>query len=176
MAKEPGPESEESERQKALEDAQRGAGEAEGQLGGGAMPVPIAGEGPGKPGGKSGQGSGDKGDGKGGPGKSAKGGKDGKGEDATPGHSDGGGPGDHDGQTGVVDGQGVKARANAKINKGKPMPGMVMGRTAGRAGETANTQGSGALGVVAPDEVGGIERSDVPEEYREQVGRYFQPK
>lgn len=181
MAKEPGPESEESERQKALEDAQRGAGEAEGQLGGGAMPVPIAGEGPGKPGGKSGQGSGDKGDGKdgkGGPGKSAKGGDkgDGKGEDATPGHSDGGGPGDHDGQTGVVDGQGVKARANAKINKGKPMPGMVMGRTAGRAGETANTQGSGALGVVAPDEVGGIERSDVPEEYREQVGRYFQPK
>jgi len=56
------------------------------------------------------------------------------------------------------------------------MPGMVMGRTAGRPGETANTQGSGALGTVAPDEVGGVERSDVPEEYREQVGRYFQPK
>ncbi|WP_269749857.1 hypothetical protein [Polyangium fumosum] len=25
-------------------------------------------------------------------------------------------------------------------------------------------------------ELGAIERSDVPEEYREQVGRYFQPK
>jgi hypothetical protein len=76
----------------------------------------------------------------------------------------------------VVDGQGVKSRATAKINKGRLMPGMVMGRTAGRPGETANTQGSGALGTVAPDEVGGVERSDVPEEYREQVGRYFQPK
>jgi hypothetical protein len=76
----------------------------------------------------------------------------------------------------VVDGQGVKARATAKINKGRLMPGMVMGRTAGRPGETANMQGSGALGTVAPDEVGGVERSDVPEEYREQVGRYFQPK
>ena len=42
-------------------------------------------------------------------------------------------------------------------------------------GETANQVGSGALGAVGPAEVGGMERSDVPEEYREQVGRYFSP-
>jgi hypothetical protein len=180
MAKQPGPESEESERQRALEDAQRGAGEAEGQMGGAPMPVPMAGNQGGggkKGGGKDGKGGGGK-DGKGGGGKDGKGGggKDGKGENGGSGHSEGGGPGEHDGQTAAVGGDGVKARANAKINKGKPMPGMVMGRTAGRAGETANAQGTGALGTVAPDEVGGVERSDVPEEYREQVGRYFQPK
>jgi hypothetical protein len=70
----------------------------------------------------------------------------------------------------------MKARANAKINKAKPMPGVVMGRAAGRAGETANIQGSGAIGKAGPGEVSGVERSEVPEEYREQVGRYFQPK
>jgi hypothetical protein len=56
------------------------------------------------------------------------------------------------------------------------MPGLVMGRTTGKPGETANVQGTGALGVVGPEEVGGVDRSNVPEEYREQVGRYFQPK
>ena len=51
-----------------------------------------------------------------------------------------------------------------------------MGRTPGRAGETANKAGTGQLGVVGPSEVGAVERSEVPEEYREQVGRYFQPQ
>ncbi|HSN96942.1 MAG TPA: hypothetical protein VLS89_01550, partial [Candidatus Nanopelagicales bacterium] len=70
----------------------------------------------------------------------------------------------------------LRSRANARINKGAPMPGMVLGRTAGRPGESANVRGEGALGVVGPEEVGAIDRSEVPEEYREQVGRYFQPK
>lgn len=158
MAEAPAPGSEEAERQKALDGAQEGAGEAEGQVGGGApMPMPMAGN-----------------DGNSGKGSSGKGGKDGK--DAQPGHSEGGGAGAHQGQTGVVEGGEMKARANAKINKGKPMPGMVMGRSAGRAGDTANIAGEGALGAAAPSEIGGIERSEVPEEYREQVGRYFQPK
>lgn len=171
MAKAPPPGSEEAERQQALEDAQKGAGEAEQQMGGGGLPVPMMADanGPGKSGGKGEQG------GKDGQGSQA-GGNDpnGKGQNGGPGP--GGGKGEHAGQTGVVDGSGVSARAQAKINKGRLMPGMVMGRTAGRPGETANMQGSGALGTVAPDEVGGVERSDVPEEYREQVGRYFQPK
>jgi hypothetical protein len=114
-----------------------------------------------------GAGKGDKGD---------KGGKGDKGDKAQPGHSEGGGPGDHKGQTGVIEGGDLRAHAAAKINKGKPMPGMVMGRSAGRAGDTANLVGEGALGNAGPGEIGGIERSDVPEEYREQVGRYFQPK
>ncbi len=164
MAKERGPESEESERQRALDDAQEGAGEAERQLG---APIPTPGAG-GQPGSDPGQ-NGNKGGGKDG--------KDGKG-DGKPqaGHSEGGGKGDHAGQTGVIGGDGVRARADTAIGKGRPMPGVVMGRTTGKPGETANLRGSGALGDVGPEEVGGIERSDVPEEYREQVGRYFQPK
>ena len=136
------------------------------------MPLPIAGG----PGGKDGEGTGDKGGkgGKGGAGKSGKGGKDdGPGQ---AGHSEGGGPGNHKGQTGVIEGGDLRAHADAKINKGKPMPGTVMGRSVGRAGDTANIVGEGALGTAGPGEIGGIERSDVPEEYREQVGRYFQPR
>lgn len=151
--------SEEGERQKKLDDAQKGAGEAEGQMGGGTpMPVQIPG---GKPGGKNGSGG-------------KNGGKDG--ESPSAGHSEGGGPGDHKGQTGVVDGPGVKARASGPINKAPSMPGVTLGRTTGKAGETANIQGTGALGQAAAGELGAVERSDVPEEYREQVGRYFQPK
>jgi hypothetical protein len=174
MAQAPAP-SGEAERQEALDGAQEGAGETEGQLGGRPMPVPVAGgnqPGQGKQG--SGQnGSGQQGSGQQGSGSGNAGQGDGKGQ---PGHSEGGGPGDHAGQTGKVAGGDLKSRANARINKGTPMPGTVMGRTAGRAGESANVQGEGALGAVGPDEVGAIERSEVPEEYREQVGRYFQPK
>ncbi|MEZ4297735.1 MAG: hypothetical protein R3B70_22450 [Polyangiaceae bacterium] len=173
MAKES--QSGDGQREQGLEDAEKGLGEAEQQLG---VPMPGPGQGQGQGDGKQGQGQG-QGDGK--PGKDGKGGpgngdgKDSK-EPATPGHSDGGGPGDHKGQTGVVDGKGVNARADAKVNKGRPMPGITMGRTQGRAGETANTRGTGALGDAAPSEIGGVDRSVVPEEYREQLGRYFQPK
>lgn len=165
MAKEG--ESGEGEREKELGEAEKGLGDVEKQLG---VPVPMEVGGPGNKGkGKDGK------DGKPGPG----GGKDGgggDGKDAQPGHSDGGGPGDHKGQTGVVDGPGMKARADAKVNKGRPMPGITLGRTQGKAGETANIQGSGALGDAAAKEIGGVDRSVVPEEYREQLGRYFQPK
>ncbi len=152
------------QREDALEDAEKGLGQAEQQI----VPMPMAG-GPGQ-GGKAGK---DGKDGQGGPGQG--GGKD-DGKNATPGHSDGGGPGDHKGQTGVVDGPGVKSRADTKINKGKPMPGITLGRTQGRPGDTANIQGTGALGDAAASEIGGVDRSVVPEEYREQLGRYFQPK
>lgn len=157
------------QREESLEDAEKGLGEAEKQLGV-PMPVPVAGNGPGQ----GGQGGKDGKDGKGGGGDGG-GGKD-DGKNATPGHSDGGGPGDHKGQTGVVAGPGVNARADSKINKGRPMPGITLGRTQGRAGETANIQGTGALGDAAASEIGGVDRSVVPEEYREQLGRYFQPK
>ncbi|HMY15198.1 MAG TPA: hypothetical protein PKA58_02665 [Polyangium sp.] len=163
MAKGEGEEgSEEGERQKKLDDAQKGAGEAEGQLGGGTpMPVPVPGKNPGgtNPGGQNGKGGNSK-----------------DGDQPQAGHSEGGGPGSHKGQTGVIDGPGVKARATGPINKAPSMPGVTLGRTTGRAGETANVQGTGALGNAAAGELGAVERSDVPEEYREQVGRYFQPK
>ncbi|MGK3999711.1 hypothetical protein [Sorangium sp. So ce1024] len=170
LAQDGGPRSEESERQRALDDAQRGAGEAEGQLGGTPLPMPVAG-GPGRP--APGVGSGNPGQGgqQGTPAGGA--GNQGPGQ---AGHSEGGGPGSHEGQTSAIAGGELRSRASARLNPGRPMPGIVMGRTAGRAGDTANVQGEGALGVVGPQEIGGVERSDVPEEYREQVGRYFQPR
>jgi hypothetical protein len=161
MAGEPGPESDESKRQRGLDDAEKGEGDAEEQLGGGMpMPMPMSGGDDGQPGGKPG-------------------GKEGGGKEDGPsqsGHTEGGGPGSHDGVTGKVDAPGVRAKADSRMNRGAPMPGVIQGRTTGRAGETANVQGTGALGTVGPEEVGGVERSEVPEEYREQVGRYFQPK
>jgi hypothetical protein len=154
--------SEEGERQKELGKAEGGAGEAEGQMGGSPMPIPV--EGPGK-GGKGQNGKGQHGNGQ-----ADKG-------DPQAGHTEGGGPGgDHKGVTGVIEGGGMKARTSGKINKAPSMPGVTLGRTAGKVGETANMAGQGALGGAAPGEINGIERSDVPEEYREQVGRYFQPK
>ncbi|WP_441291089.1 hypothetical protein ACSRUE_11805 [Sorangium sp. KYC3313] len=173
MAQEGSPGSEESKRQRALDDAQRGAGEAEGQLGGTPLPVPIAG-GSGQPG--SGQpGLGGQERGQGGQ-QGSSGGGAGKQGSAQPGHSEGGGSGSHEGQTGAIAGGELRSRASARLNPGRPMPGIVTGRAAGRAGDTANVRGESALGVVGPQEVGGVERSDVPEEYREQVGRYFQPR
>lgn len=150
MAEAPLEGSEEGERQKKLGEAEDGAGEAERGLGGVPIPIPLPMPGP--------------------PGRC-------KGGEAQPGHTEGGGPGgDHQGVTGVVEGDDVKARAAARLNKGRSMPGVVMGRTRGKAGDTANTVGTGALGEAAAGEIGGVERSDVPEEYREQVGRYFRPR
>ena len=52
------------------------------------------------------------------------------------------------------------------------MPGVVMGRTAGKAGEHGQRAGDGrARRRRRPSEIDGVEHSDVPEEYREQVGR-----
>ncbi|MBM4358046.1 MAG: hypothetical protein FJ096_08035 [Deltaproteobacteria bacterium] len=87
--------------------------------------------------------------------------------------SRGGGPGEHGGTTAKVDGDGVRARAAAKLNPGHAMPDVGTGRTAGRAGETARTGGTGRLGAVGPGEISDVRRGDIPEEYREQVGRYF---
>lgn len=69
----------------------------------------------------------------------------------------------------------LKSRADTPVRDGKTLPSMKTGRAPSRPGETANRAGTGALGQVGPDEVGGVSRSEVPEEYREQVGRYFEP-
>jgi hypothetical protein len=168
----------EAERQKRLAEAEKGLGQ----------PGPPGGTPPPAPGGK---GPGDPGPGAGGPpgggspiplpmpGAGAgsgppKGGKAGDGSGG-PGHSEDTGTGDHKGQSKEVAGGDLRARASAKMNGAEPNAGVTIGRAAGKEGDTANIQGSGAIGRAGPDEVSGIEKSDVPEEYREQVGRYFQP-
>lgn len=176
MANEP-PESGEAERDKALGEAEKGLGEAEKGLG--AKPVPIPGGGqpkagcgkpgcskPGCSGGCDGKGSNP------GNGKPSGGDADGKGG---PGSHHDTGRGDHDGNTNKVDGDGFRARAGGKLNPGAPMPGVVTGRGKGQPGESANVRGLDGIGEAAPGEVGGVERSEIPEEYREQIGRYFSP-
>ncbi len=75
----------------------------------------------------------------------------------------------------ISSGKSLKARANAPVRDGATLPTIKTGRAGSRPGEVANRVGSGALGQVSAEEVSGVSRSDVPEEYREQVGRYFEP-
>jgi hypothetical protein len=142
-----------------LGDAERGGAEAERSLGGSPTPLPM-------PGGSDGL------DG-------AKPSKDSAGKSGAPGPSgDGSGPGGagkHDGSTGKVDGNELRARADARWLPGAPLAARSLGRAPGRAGETANQVGVGNLSSRASSEVSAVERGDIPEEYREHVGRYFEP-
>lgn len=106
------------------------------------------------------------------------------GENETPGEGKGG-PGSQKtptanpkkpgGPSPKIDASSSPSRVDSKLNAGIPQPGSKTSRTDARVGETANKQGTGALGKVGEQELGGISESDVPEEYREQVGRYFHP-
>lgn len=144
------------ERERALDDAERGSAEAERSLGGSPTPLPL-------PGGGQNPGAG-------------------QGEQSAPnngnqsGSGDGpGGRGKHDGTTNKLDSNELRARANARWLPGAPLAARSLGRAPGRAGETANEVGVGNLSGRASSEVGAVERGDIPEEYREQVGRYFEP-
>jgi len=157
--------SKDAEREKGLGDADKGGAQAQQGLGG-MMPVPMQGDGAG-----AGKGQKQAGNGKGDKNGSGKG-NDGKGG---PGSHHDEGTGKHDGKTGKVKGDELRSKASAKLNPGAPMQGGSLGRAPSKPGETANQAGTGALGSAAPSELGGVEGSEVPEEYREQVGRYFQP-
>jgi hypothetical protein len=170
-------ESPESKGQRDLDDAERGADGAEGDIGGqgpgekspgqrgpGEAPGPGEGQSPGQgervpiplPGQGNGSSGGD------GPGGAS--------------HHHDTGTGGHEGQTEAMPRAGtLKSRAHGAMNKAPGMPGTTTGWTAGKAGGTANVQGTGALGAAGPGEVSGVDHSDVPEEYREQVRQYFQP-
>jgi hypothetical protein len=145
--REPG---EDAQRQRGLDDAERGGAEAQRELG----LVP-------------------------GPGGPPEDGRHGSPEDmdgSSPGGpGEGGEEGDHDGQTDRVDKGRLRAKAETHIDPSVPMRSGTLGRAPGGQGETANQRGTGTLGRVGDAELESVERSDVPEEYREQVGRYFQP-
>jgi hypothetical protein len=145
----------EAERDGALNDAERGLGEAEREMG--ATPVPIPGGSPAP---------GDMGPPGGGGGKQPNGG---------PGSAHDTGTGDHTGQGQAVDAPELRSKANVKRTGQGPMHAATLGRAPARPGDAANQRGTGSLGSVAPGEIGAIEQSEVPEEYREHVGRYFEP-
>ncbi|MBN4050280.1 hypothetical protein JYT28_00840, partial [Desulfobulbus sp. AH-315-M07] len=94
----------------------------------------------------------------------------------TPQPSRGGGPGTHDGSTAPVDANKLELKADGQINPdGTPHAGgEVVGLAKPKPNDSANKAGVGALGAVGPGEVGAVDRSEIPREYREQVGRYFQ--
>ena len=148
--------SDDSKREQGLGDADRGGSAAERGLG--AVPIPMDGDGSPGGDGKSKGNDGDKSDGSGGPGS----------------HHDTG-SGDHAGSTPEVAGKELRAKADAHMQAGAPMHGATLGRAPARAGETANQLGTGSLGSAQQTEVGAVDHSDIPEEYREQVGRYFEP-
>jgi len=152
--------SEDARREQGLGEADRGGADA--QKGLGAMPMPMGG----------------------GPGEGKPGSTGPKQELARPGDQSGtGGPGgkrddgrgNHDGKTQPLDVKELRSKALTQIMPGAPMHSANQGRAPARAGETANQLGSGTLGKVGPAEVGAVEGADIPEEYREQVGRYFEP-
>lgn len=189
------PQSEQLEQDKSLGDAEKGLGEAQEQLGA-PMPIPLpvpSGQQPGQQGqqGQSGQQgqqgqSGQQGQpgqqGQQGqtPGSSSSVGSDPQAQSGSPESSGStgtgsGGKADHTGQTPSVETEEFRARVGGKINPGAPMSGVATGRGKGQVGETANVRGMEGVGQAAPGEIGGAERSEIPQEYREQIGRYFQP-
>jgi hypothetical protein len=150
--------SDDARRERGLGDAERGGADA--QRGLGAMPLPAGGPGTG-----SGKDTGPK---------QEKAQPDAPGQNG-PGSHDDEGQGTHDGKTAPLDMKELRSKADGRILPGAPMHAATLGRAPARAGETANQLGTGTLGAVGPSEVGAVEGADIPEEYREQVGRYFEP-
>jgi hypothetical protein len=146
----------EAQRDGALGDAERGLSEAERGLG--VMPVPA----PGGPGQSPGNGQ---------PGQPGQG----NGQPGGPGSQHDTGTGDHAGQSQALTSPELRSKANVQRSGVGPMHAATLGRAPARPGDTANQRGTGSLGSVAPGEIGAIEQSEVPEEYREHVGRYFEP-
>jgi hypothetical protein len=91
------------------------------------------------------------------------------------GHHHDTGTGPHNGHTDPVDADSLRSRARGPISRAPGMPGSTTGWTPGKNGGTANVQGTAGLTTAAPGEIDGVDHSDVPKEYREQVRQYFQP-
>jgi hypothetical protein len=96
------------------------------------------------------------------------------GSGANGGTSHGGGEGQHGGNTPAVAGSSFTSRAAGAPLGGVPM-GVVPGLSPATPVAAVPRPRAEALDAVRAREVGGVERSNVPREYREQVGRYFAP-
>jgi hypothetical protein len=145
--------SDDAEREQGLGEADRGGSAAERGLG--ALPVPI--------------------DGEGSPAGAAKGGGGDANGSSGPGSPHDPGAGDHHGSTPEIAGKELRSKAEAHLVPGAAPHSATLGRAPARAGETANQLGTGTLGDARSTEIGAVDHADIPEEYREQVGRYFEP-
>jgi hypothetical protein len=150
--------SEDARREQGLGDADRGGADAQRKLG---VPLPLGG------GGQQGNKP------KSGPKQEAA--ESGKSDAKNGGSGKDEGTSNHEGSTPPLDVKELRSKATGKLLPGAPMHAASQGRAPARSGETANQLGTGSLGQVGPAEVGAVEGADIPEEYREQVGRYFEP-
>jgi hypothetical protein len=148
-------ETEEARRQAALDAAGAGAGQAEAALGGS-----NAG---GNPGGAGNAAS------------NAKGGGNANGDGTGAGGSHDVGTGSHVGATAKLDGETVKSRAQTHLNAAAAMPSALTTFSPGRPGDVATALATGDLRAVGSTQMDGVEKSDVPEEYRDHVRQYFNP-
>lgn len=85
--------------------------------------------------------------------------------------------GRHDGPspTAPLDVSALRAKADARLLPGLPMRGSSLGRAPARPGERAEFATDVTLRAAGPQEMRGVERPEIPEEYRDHVGRYFNP-
>jgi hypothetical protein len=94
--------------------------------------------------------------------------------EANGGKDEGGGPGTHGGETPPLAVSSFPSRA-----PGAPMGGIPIGQVPGVSPAlpvaVRPSPRAEALEAARPRELGAVERSNVPREYREQVGRYFAP-
>jgi hypothetical protein len=86
----------------------------------------------------------------------------------------GGGQGAHTGASSEVGASSFAARADGRPTGGIPI-GEVPGVSAAVPVARSVRSRAVALEAAAPREVGAVEHSNVPREYRDQVGRYFAP-
>jgi len=150
--------SDDAKREQGLGDAERGGSAA--QRGLGAVPLPMEGDGAPQSGAE---------------GKPGPNGNSDQSATPGPGSKHDSGTGNHSGSTPGVAAKELRAKAEAHLQAGAPMHGATLGRAPARPGETANQLGTGSLGEAQKTEVGAVDHADIPEEYREQVGRYFEP-
>ncbi len=150
--------SDDAQREQGLGDAERGGSAAERGLG--ALPIPMNGADSPADSGQAG-------------GKKNGGAATGQPGGAGSRHDQG--DGEHRGSTPPITGRELRAKAEGRLAPGAPLHGATLGRAPARAGETANQLGTGTLGSSRQTEVGAVDHADIPEEYREQVGRYFEP-
>jgi hypothetical protein len=147
--------SDEVERDRELADRERDAERAQQKLRG-AMPVPR-GQGPQKGQSASGSSSGAMGGPSNGP------------------NAQDEGAGQHGGKTDQFESPALRAKAAVDLTLDAPMYGASLGNSPAAPGETAKSASTQALQSAAPRELRAVERSELPQAYRDQVSRYFEP-
>ena len=144
----------------ALGEAERGLGETQRQLG--MLPIPTPNGPPGQGPGPTPQAEGNH------PGPGQSGAEAATGQHRAP-------SSDENAPPAGLDARPLQAKVSPRILPGLPMRTASLGRAHSRPGERALLPSQAALSAARPEALSGIERPEIPEEYRDHVGRYFQP-